>query len=85
MTDRRTVTMDLTDLKTALREAIKEGIKECTKDPEIQAMVGESMYNSLVKYGSKDAKIWVGGKVIAGLATLLLAAAITLYVRYGPK
>lgn len=83
--DRRTVTIDLDDLRTALKEAVKEGCKEFVRDPEIQAMVGESMYKSLVQYGSRDAKIWVGGRVIAGFAALLLAAAITFYVKYGAK
>lgn len=85
MTDRRTVTMDLTDLRIALKDAIKDGIKEAVKDPEMQAMMGETMYNALVKHGGNDAKIWIGGKVMAALATALLAAAITFYVKWGAK
>lgn len=83
--ERRTVSISVEDLRRALQNAVVTGVKEVIKDPETKAALGEALYKSLVAHGSKDAKIWVGGKVIAGLATLLLAAAITFYVRYGPK
>lgn len=83
--DRRTVTLNLDDLKAALKEAVRDGCKDFVKDPEVQAMVGESFYKSFLSHGSKDAKQWVGGKVIASIATIFLAAAITFYVKHGAR
>lgn len=83
MQERRTVTIDVEDLRTVLRQAVYEGCKDFAKDVEVQERVGESLYQALVKHGLKDTKIWVGGKVIAALGLMLVSLGITLYISSG--